>query len=176
MDEKRSHGLTRPSRTPRLEATPDTRGSLQLPKSTSRLYYRGEVNFSHSKIVKLQRPASKLGPTHQNEESVRQGQNHPNWHTVSDTLCQNSSPAANPMRNPIRFSWPLFVICFCPQSFPERERPPVLGETRETNECWESPSKARHHLLKRFTPGLLRRSRDRVMPKHPVNRRCCGKQ
>ena len=40
--------------TPRLEATPDTRGSLQLPKSTSRLFYRGEADFSHSEIVKLQ--------------------------------------------------------------------------------------------------------------------------
>ena len=32
----------------------------------------------------------------------------PNWHTVSDTQCQNanSAPAANPVRNPVRFPSP----------------------------------------------------------------------
>ena len=41
---------------PRLGAMPDARGPLQLAKSTSPLYYRGKADFSHSKIVKLQKP------------------------------------------------------------------------------------------------------------------------
>ena len=72
----------------------------------------------------------------------------------------NSAPRLQTVRNPVRFPWPLFVIYFCPQSLPKRERPPVFGKTRETNECWKSSGKAHHHLLKGLSPGLLRRSRD----------------
>ena len=46
------------------------------------------------------------------------------------------------------------------QSLPERKRLPVGGETRKPNECREPPSKARHHLLKRFSPSLSRLCRN----------------